>query len=113
MKRYITVLAYAAILFAMPAFSQEGQIQSAPPPETAVSAKEEPTQAEELSIYGEVQSVTPSSNSITVQYYDYDSDEEKTIGLIFDKDTGIENAAALSDIKKGDWVDVTYAAIDG
>ncbi len=67
----------------------------------------------EQSIYGEVQVVNAAANSLTVQYYDYDSDEEKTIELVADKDTKIENAAALGNINKSDWVDVTYTTSDG
>ena len=50
---------------------------------------------------------------MSVQYYDYDSDEEKTIEITADKDTKLENAAMLSNINKGDWVDVTYGVKDG
>lgn len=68
---------------------------------------------EELSIYGEAQAVDASANSITVQYYDYDSDEEKTMDVVSSKDTKIENAASLGEIKKGDWIDVTYSVSEG
>jgi hypothetical protein len=67
----------------------------------------------EQSIYGEVQAVNVAANSLTVQYYDYDSDEEKTIELAADKDTKMENAAALGNINKSDWVDVTYVVSNG
>jgi len=62
------------------------------------------------SIYGEVLSVNEANNSISVQYYDYDTDEEESIELEFDKDTKLENAAALKDIKAGDWVDADYSS---
>ena len=48
-----------------------------------------------------------------MQYYDYDSDEEKTAEIMADKDTKIDNAASLAGINKGDWVDVTYTLTDG
>ncbi|MDP3803981.1 MAG: hypothetical protein Q8Q87_00350, partial [Candidatus Omnitrophota bacterium] len=62
-----------------------------------------------LSVYGEVQSVNDVSDSIVVQYYDYDSDEERAMEIISDKDTTIEGRAAIGDIKQNDWVDVVYS----
>ena len=91
-------------LLTNPVFSQE---------ESQVPAAKEADQPEELSIYGEVQAVNQASNSLSVQYYDYDSDEEKTIEIALDKDTAIENAAKLDEIKQGDWVDVTYSVSGG
>ncbi len=95
-----------SILSITPAFSQGGT------PPSAAAAKEA-DQPKELSIYGEVQSVKAASNSIAVQYYDYDNDEEKTVEIILNKDTKMENAATLNDVKTNDWVDVTYKIIDG
>jgi len=66
----------------------------------------------ELSIYGEVKTVNSPAGSMTVQYYDYDSDEEKSIDVIADKDTKFENVANVGEIKQGDWIDATYAAKD-
>jgi len=66
----------------------------------------------DLSIYGEVKSVNPSASSMTVQYYDYDSDEEKSIDIVTDKDSKLENVANVGEIKQGDWIDATYAAKD-
>lgn len=93
-------------LFVLPAFSQSDTTTT-----TAVS--EDAPQTKELAIYGEVQDVNAASGSISVQYYDYDTDEEKSATILTDKDTKMENAAALNDIKQGDWVDVTYAVSDG
>jgi len=67
----------------------------------------------ELSIYGEVQAVNMQANSMTIQYYDYDNDEEKTTEISLDAGSKLENAKAIGDIKKGDWVDVTYTASAG
>jgi len=50
---------------------------------------------------------------LAVQYYDYDSDSEKTADIAVNADTKLENASALGDVKKGDWVDVTYVIKDG
>ena len=80
-------------------------------PAVPVETKTAPEQ--ELAIYGEVKAVNQSANSLSIQYYDYDSDEEKTAEIALDKDTKIENATALGDIKEGDWVDVAYAASGG
>ena len=46
---------------------------------------------------------------MSIQYYDYDSDTEKTTEVATGPDTKIENVKAIGDIKKGDWADVTYA----
>ncbi len=90
--------------------------EQAPAPEApapAVPAEEDAAKKNEVSIYGEVQAVDPTANSINVQYYDYDSDEEKTITLTGDNNTKFENAALLNDVRKGDWVDAVYTVIDG
>ena len=82
-------------------------------PQQAVPAKEEAQKPTELSIYGEVQAVNAGANSMTVQYYDYDNDEEKTTEIALDANSKIENAKAIGDIKKGDWVDVNYSSASG
>lgn len=102
------------VLSAVPAYSQDTQSEQAKPEEvTPAVVKEESPQPKELSIYGEVQTVNPSAGSLTIQYYDYDSDEEKTIDIISAKDTMIEGVSTINDIKKADWVDVTYESKDG
>jgi hypothetical protein len=116
------VTAFLAVaLFAAPAFSQENEPakdadQAAPAKTAEASApavKEEASQPKELSIYGEVQDVNATSASVSVQYYDYDSDEEKTAEISTGKDTKLENAPSVGDIKKGDWVDVIYSMNEG
>lgn len=79
----------------------------------AAPAKEETPKISELSIYGEVQNVNAQANSMTVQYYDYDNDEEKTTEITLDSNSKLENVKAIGEIKKGDWVDVTYASAAG
>ncbi len=115
MKKYILIglgIAVLMVMFIVPAFSQaQEEPQAQPAPDTSVAAPA--PEASELSIYGEVQAVDATVNSLKAQYYDYDSDEEKTVELLLDKDTKIENAANISEIKKGDWVDVTYTVKDG
>lgn len=128
---YALTAAILTAMIALPAFAQEDKQPAAEQPqaaaqpavtETAAAASPSATippatgenvSAKELSIYGEVQSVNASANSLTVQYYDYDSDEEKTIEITADANTKIENAAALGNINKSDWVDVTYTVADG
>jgi len=136
MKRYSLFLALAVVLtislFTLPAFSQEEKTPAekapvAPAPAPAVTetvpAKmpemppapapaKETAPMKDLSIYGEVKSVNPSASSMTVQYYDYDSDEEKSIDIVTDKDTKLENVANVGEIKQGDWIDATYTAKD-
>lgn len=137
MKNNKLVYALTAVILmtmiAMPAFAQGDKQPAAEQPQavaqpattdTAAAASPSATippapatgenvSVKELSIYGEVQSVNASANSLTVQYYDYDSDEEKTIEITADANTKIENAAALGNINKSDWVDVTYTVADG
>ena len=128
MKKYfvcIAVISAVMALSAIPAFSQDPQAPAkddtvlsqgtqaaavqtpvGSPPETAAKTNE-------LSIYGEVQAVNVQAASISVQYYDYDSDEEKTLEVSLDKDSKLENEKAIDGVKKGDWVDVTYTVTDG
>lgn len=124
-KRF-AIPAIFCLFIASSAFAQQGdnpQVQSqeaaaseamapAAPADTAASqpAKEAVPASKQLNIYGEVQGVNAQAGSMTVQYYDYDTDEEKTIELAVPKDAKIENVSALSDIKKGDWADITYSA---
>ena len=69
--------------------------------------------AKEIAIYGEVQNVNAPAATIAVQYYDYDSDTEKTTEVVAGNNVKLENAKTVADIKKGDWVDVTYTVVDG
>lgn len=96
-------------LLAVSAYSQDEAGVS-----TAQTVQEEVDRAmksEELSVYGEIQSSdTRGAGSLTVQYYDYDTDEEKTIVITLDTGTKIENVQSIADIKKGDWADITYSA---
>ena len=63
-------------------------------------------------IYGEVQRVDAAGATMTVLYYDYDSDEERTIDLAVSDSAAIENAADLAGIVKGDWADITFLSQD-
>jgi hypothetical protein len=81
-------------------------------PLAAPAPAAEATTPNAISIYGEVQSTDPAANSLSVQYYDYDKDEEKTMDLTVDSAAKIENAASLNDIKQGDWVDIKYVISD-
>ena len=79
----------------------------------AVTPAETAPKTSELSIYGEVQVVNLQAALISVQYYDYDNDEEKTLEISIDKDSKLENVKALDGVKKGDWVDATYTVTGG
>lgn len=129
MRRFINLLAMAMILslIAIPAFSQENKEPApdaqmaqeepvstvVPTPAPAEPANEPVLQPEEMSIYGEVKSIDEAADSVKIQYYDYDNDEEKTTDIEIDKDTKMENAASLKDIKQGDWIDAVYLAKGG
>ncbi|MFA6142030.1 MAG: hypothetical protein WC738_01900 [Candidatus Omnitrophota bacterium] len=131
----IAVVVLIASLFTIPAFSQNDKqetgksqeagkpVEVAAPKEQAVPAPVLPgtdaentlqtTQPEEMSIYGEVKSLDDATNSIKLQYYDYDNDEEKTADIILEKDTKMENAQSLHDIRVGDWIDAIYVTKNG
>ena len=79
----------------------------------APAVTEKVVQPQEISIYGEVKSVNPAVSTMTVQYYDYDSDEEKSIDIVTDATTKMENAASINDIKQGNWADVIYTSMSG
>lgn len=112
--KFIMLSIFVLALSVAPAVS--AQDAASPAVETAAApAKDVITQpaADELSIYGEVQAADAVAQTITVQYYDYDADEEKTMSISCDPATKFENAASVGDMKKGDWADVTYILKDG
>jgi hypothetical protein len=128
MKKYLvcTAVVFAVIaLSSISAFSQDPQApakddtatakgtQAEVVPSLPVAPAEAPAKTDELSIYGEVQAVNAQAASMSVQYYDYDNDEEKTLELSLDKDSKLENVKAIDAVKKGDWVDVTYTVTGG
>jgi hypothetical protein len=86
---------------------------TAPAAASAASPQGGETDAKEMAIYGEIQSVNASAGTVSIQYYDYDSDNEKTVEIASGPDTRIENAKSIGDIRKGDWADVTYTASGG
>ena len=96
------IIGIMMIIAAASAFSQDDtQVSVAAP------------QDKEMAIYGEVQAVNAAAGTISIQYYDYDSDSEKTSVVSIGADAKMENAYTVSDIKKGDWVDVTYVVSAG
>jgi len=128
MKKYfvcIAVISAILTLSAVSAFSQDPQAPAkddttgaqgtqAPAVQTPQAAPAEAAaKTNELSIYGEVQAVNVQAASMSVQYYDYDNDEEKTLEVFLDKDSKLENVKAIDGVKKGDWVDVTYTVTGG
>jgi len=116
MKRFVIICLAATVLTAwacvLPAQSEEAQPANIQQEAATLAANETPAQPKELSVYGEVQSVNAAANSISVQYYDYDSDQEKTAEIAVNKDTKIENVTGIEKINKGDWVDVVYSVKD-
>ena len=113
MKKYFVCLSTACVammILITPVFSQ--RVTQAAVNEDPIQTQED-VKADELSIYGEIQSVNAQAASITVQYYDYDSDEEKTLEAVFDKNSKLENVKAIDEIKKGDWVDIICTTAAG
>lgn len=128
MKKYfvcISVVSAIIVLSAISAFSQDPQApakddtalsqgaQTAAIQTPQVAPAEAAAKTNELSIYGEVQTVNVQAASMSIQYYDYDKDEEKTLEISLDKDSRLENVKAIGEVKKGDWADVTYTVIGG
>ncbi|MFA4982234.1 MAG: hypothetical protein WC592_07200 [Candidatus Omnitrophota bacterium] len=109
----IIVAVAATLILAVPVFSQDASPEQPDVMPAAAIAGEGAGQPNDISIYGEVMATDPATNSVSVQYYDYDMDEEKTISVELDKDTKIENASDLSGIKQGNWADIIYAVKDG
>lgn len=109
----ICLMALIMLSIAVPAFSQEKTEEAVPGRVKPVEAAKEGAPAGDLSLYGEVRSVDQAAGSISVQYYDYDSDEEKTTDIAVSSQTKLDGAAALAEIKQNDWVDVIYVASGG
>lgn len=57
---------------------------------------------------GEVASLSPETNELNVQYYDYETDALKEISFTLDNVTELENVKALDEIAVGDTVNVEY-----
>ena len=119
MKTFVKACVVISILsvVSVAAFAQGPQGAAAEEPKAApaapATAPAPAAQAKEIAIYGEVQAVDTAAGTISVQYYDYDSDSEKTAVIGVVKETVMENAKVVGDVKKGDWVDVTYTVADG
>ena len=128
MKKCFVCIAVIFAIMALSAISAFSQGPEAPAkddtapaeaPQAAVVQTPQDAPAEaapktnELSIYGEVQAVNVQAASMSVQYYDYDNDEEKTLEVFLDKDSKLENVKAIDGVKKGDWADITYTVIGG
>ena len=120
MKRYALAV-LVVVLFALQGYCQEDQVSNnqdasqvasevAAPPQTESVKAANP---EEISIYGEIKSVNVAANSITVQYYDYDSDNEKSSEITADNNTKIEGVPTINDIKQGNWADINYMVVGG
>ncbi|MFA5143503.1 MAG: hypothetical protein WC522_04995 [Candidatus Omnitrophota bacterium] len=110
MKRYVLAMLIVG-LFAGCGYCQDNQPPAAA--EQTIPAQAPAAQPQDVSIYGEVKTVNTAASSMTVQYYDYDSDEEKTIDITVDSSTKMENAASINDVKQGNWADVIYVVSAG
>lgn len=66
-----------------------------------------------ISIYGEIREANKEAGSISIQYYDYDADDEKTTEIFTDSATKLENVNGFGEIQRGDWADVDYSAAAG
>jgi hypothetical protein len=94
-----------AAVCAFPAFAQENATEQQQPAAAA---------APDLQwLWGEVISVNPQEQSMSVKYLDYDSDMEKTIELVSDAGTKFEEVKGLDEIKPQDTVSIEYLVKDG
>ena len=120
MKRYVLAILVVGLVVSQ-GYCQENQVSnnqdtSQVAGETAVPDQTESVKAanpEEISIYGEIKAVNVAANSITVQYYDYDSDNEKSAEITADNNTKIEGVSSINNIKQGNWADVNYVVVNG
>lgn len=96
------------VLWAKVSFTQEAQTQ----PLTEEKVQEVP-QEEIQWVWGEVVSVDANNNQINLKYLDYETDTEKEMSLIVDKDTRYEGVASLLDIKPQDTVSIDYIIKEG
>ena len=113
--RSCMIISFITLVAAASVFSQADQTPSVSAKDQASAPAVPPVapQSKETAIYGEVQAVNVALNTFSVQYYDYDSDSEKMAEIVVGKDAKLENVKGVGDMKKGDWVDVTYALVDG
>ena len=114
----ITFLALPSLLkaedTAKPA-AQTAAPAAAQAPAPAQTASMAPVQSKtaDISVYGEVRNINKDANSIAIQYYDYDSDEERSAEIMLNKDTKLDGAASIGDIRQNDWADVVYVISEG
>ena len=111
-KALLMFVLISTVVIPAVAFAQSSDAPAAKDTVVATPAQPAAT-AKEIAIYGEVQNVNAPAATIAVQYYDYDSDTEKTTEVVAGNNAKLENAKTVADIKKGDWVDVTYTVVDG
>lgn len=117
--KVFAIMTVVCVVACAAAYAQDSteSVEAIPGPGDAVAAAEAAraviSQPKDQSIYGEVRAVDVAANSMTVQYYDYDTDEEKSIVLSLGADARIENASGLGSIRKGDWADITYLEQNG
>jgi hypothetical protein len=79
--------------------------EAAPLPQAGKAAPEElQTQWQ----YIEVTGIDSAKNAVSGKYIDYDTDAEKEIAILVDKDTVFENAKSLAEIKVQDTAGVDY-----
>ena len=113
-SKVVLLVAVMVSLLAISGYSQENTaVKTAAPAIPDAPVPDAAPQVKEIAIYGEVQSVDAAKEILVAQYYDYDSDSEKTSEIAVNSQVKFENASDLGGIKKGDWVDVTYIVKDG
>lgn len=88
---------------------KEGQAKISQEAPLEVTQAPSVTEPDTQWLWGEVSSLDLLNNEITVNYLDYETDNEKEIKITFNDKTKLENINSLNDIKLHDTVSVDYA----
>lgn len=105
----MVMLATAQIIFA-----QDEMI--APVDQAGTVFNQQPTLQKENDIqwaWGEITNLDVQSNTITLKYLDYETDQEKDLVLVVDEKTTFENIKDFSELKLNDTLSVDYMLGEG
>jgi hypothetical protein len=64
-------------------------------------------------VWGEVVTVDLQNKTVFVKYLDYESDQEKEMGVAADDKTTFENVASVDELKPKDTVSIDYVSVEG
>ena len=93
-----------------PAETKSDVIQGGAVPLPPEAAKQEP---ETQWVWGEVVTVDLQNKTVFVKYLDYESDQEKEMGITADDKTTFENVKSVDELKPKDTVSIDYVSQGG